>query len=116
MITVLCYEKCSTCQKAIKWLDENNVKYQKRPIKEENPSLNEIKKWHKESKLDIKRFYNTSGKAYKELGLSTKLKDMSLDEQYKLLSSDGMLVKRPLLISDKGITTGFKLDEWQKLI
>jgi len=116
MITVLCYDKCSTCQKALKWLDDNNIKYIKRPIKEENPNVTELKKWHKQSNLDLKRFFNTSGLIYRNNNLSEKLKTMSLEEQYKLLATDGMLVKRPLLITEKGICPGFKEEIWKKLI
>lgn len=116
MITVLCYEKCSTCKKALKWLDDNKIKYINRPIKENNPSLKEIKMWHKQSNLDLKKFFNTSGILYRELELSKKLPTMSIDEQYKLLSSDGMLVKRPLLISDKGIHPGFNEEAWKQLV
>lgn len=115
MITVLCYEKCTTCKKALKWLDDNNIKYSKRPIKEENPSIDELKKWHKKSGLDLKKFFNTSGLLYKEKKLSVKLPTMSEEEQYKLLASDGMLVKRPLLITPSGICPGFKEELWKEL-
>jgi len=116
MINVLCYEKCSTCKKALKWLDDNNIKYVARPIKTENPTYNEIKTWHEQSNLDIKKFFNTSGMLYRELNLATKLDKMSLEEKYKLLASDGMLVKRPLIITDKGLCPGFKQDVWKKLL
>jgi len=116
MITVLCYDKCTTCQKALKWLDDNNVKYLKRPIKEEHPNKNEIMNWHKISGLDLKKFFNTSGLIYRSMNLSEKLKDMPIDKQYELLASDGMLVKRPLLISDKGICPGFKEETWKQLV
>jgi len=115
MITVLCYEKCTTCKKALKWLDDNNIKYSNRPIKEENPSIDELKKWHKKSGLDLKKFFNTSGLLYKEKKLSVKLPAMSEEEQYKLLASDGMLVKRPLLITSSGICPGFKEELWKEL-
>ena len=114
-ITVLCYEKCTTCKKALKWLDDNNIEYTLRPIKEQNPSAAELKNWHKKSGLPLKRFYNTSGLLYKELGLKDKIGGMSEDEQYELLSSDGMLVKRPLLVTEDIVLTGFKESEWEKL-
>lgn len=116
MNVVLCYEKCSTCKKALKWLDDNKIEYKNRPIKEKSPTVSELKKWHKQSGLELKKFFNTSGLLYKELKLSEKLKDMPLDEQYKLLASDGMLVKRPLLITDKGICPGFKEENWKELL
>lgn len=115
MIIVLCYEKCTTCKKAIKWLDDNGVKYKSRPIKEENPTVEELKKWHKKSNLDLKKFFNTSGLIYKDLKLSEKLPTMSLEEQYDLLASNGMLVKRPLLITSSGVCPGFKEDIWKEL-
>lgn len=114
--TVLCYEKCTTCKKALKWLEEQGVTYEVRPIKEENPSESEIKEWHEKSGLPLKRFFNTSGMLYRELGLKDKLPDMSEEEQIKMLASDGMLVKRPLLIADAVIWPGFKECEWQKLL
>lgn len=110
------YPKCSTCQKAKKWLEANHVEFVDRHIVEANPSAEELKEWHKRSELPLKRFFNTSGMKYKELGLKDKLKDMSEEEQYALLATDGMLVKRPLLISEKGIMPGFKEDKWQELI
>lgn len=115
-ITVLCYEKCSTCKKALKWLEDNNVEYTLRPIKEQNPSAAELRDWHGKSGLPLKRFYNTSGLLYKELGLKDKIGGMSEDEQYELLATDGMLVKRPLVVADEIILTGFKESEWEKLI
>ena len=114
-ITVLCYEKCTTCKKALKWLDDNNIEYTLRPIKEQNPSAAELKNWHKKSGLPLKRFYNTSGLLYKELGLKDKIGGMSEDEQYELLAGDGMLVKRPLLVTEDIVLTGFKESEWEKL-
>lgn len=110
------YPKCTTCQKAKKWLDDKSVEIETRHIKDENPSYNELKEWHEKSGLPLKRFFNTSGLLYKSLQLKDKLPTMSEDEQLKLLSSDGMLVKRPILITEKGITTGFKEKEWEKLI
>ena len=114
-ITVLCYEKCSTCKKALKWLDDNNIEYLLRPIKEQNPSAAELKAWHEKSGLPLKRFYNTSGLLYKELGLKDRIGSMSVDEQYELLSGNGMLVKRPLVVAGDIILTGFKESEWEKL-
>lgn len=115
-ITILCYAKCTTCQKAIKWLDEKKIEYTVRPIKEENPTEEELRCWHQASGLPLKRFFNTSGLAYKSLNLKDKLPQMSEDEQYALLASDGMLVKRPLLISDTAVLPGFKEAEWEKLL
>jgi len=114
-ITVLCYEKCSTCKKALKWLEENNIEYTLRPIKEQNPSAAELKSWHEKSGLPLKRFYNTSGLLYKELGLKDKIGGMSEEDQYELLSGNGMLVKRPLVVAEDIILTGFKESEWEKL-
>lgn len=113
---VLCYAKCSTCKKAIRWLDEQNIEYTQRQIKEENPTKEELKSWYKKSGLPLKRFFNTSGNLYKEMKLKDKLTLMSEDEQLELLATDGMLVKRPLLISDKVICPGFKESEWEKCI
>lgn len=106
------YPKCSTCQKAKKWLDSKNIKYEERDIKIENPTYDELKKWYKESGLPLKKFFNTSGMLYKEMNLKNKLENMSEDEQIKLLSTDGMLVKRPLIISEDFILIGFKEKEW----
>jgi len=115
-ITVLCYAKCTTCQKALKWLDDQQIPYTVRSIREENPTENEIRLWHAQSGLPLKRFFNTSGLQYKSLALKDRLPGMSEDEQYALLASDGMLVKRPLLISEKGVFAGFKESEWKNLI
>ena len=112
MNTFICYPKCSTCQKAKKWLEENKIEYVERHIVEKNPTKAELKKWIKQSGLDIKKFFNTSGLKYKELNLKDKLSTMSEEEKLDLLSSDGMLVKRPLLISDKFVLVGFKESEW----
>ncbi len=106
------YPKCSTCQKAKKWLDENSVEYTDRHIIEDNPTYEELKMWYNQSGLELKRFFNTSGMLYRSMGLKDKLPSMSEDEQLKLLASDGMLVKRPLIISDKVILTGFREKEW----
>ena len=109
---VFVYRKCSTCMKALKWLDEHGISYEERAIKEENPTYEELKKWYTKSELPLKKFFNTSGMLYKEMGLKDKLKDMSEDEQLKLLATDGMLVKRPLVIGDDFVLTGFKEKEW----
>lgn len=109
------YPKCTTCQKAKKWLDGNNIKYNDRNIKDNNPTESEIRNWHKISGLPLKRFFNTSGLVYKSLELSKKLSTMSEDEQYKLLATDGMLVKRPIIVSDNLVLVGFKEEQWQKL-
>lgn len=115
--TFICYEKCTTCQKARKWLDEHGVDYTVRPIKEENPKAEELKAWHGTSELPLKRFFNTSGLVYKSLELSKKLPGMPEEEQYELLATDGMLVKRPLLVSEDGtvVRVGFKEAEWETL-
>jgi len=112
-ITVLCYEKCSTCKKALKWLEENNIEYTLRPIKEQNPSAAELKSWHEKSGLPLKRFFNTSGIPYREMGLAKKLPSMSEDDQLALLATDGMLVKRPLVVGEDFVLTGFKPEEWE---
>ena len=108
----LCYPRCSTCAKAKKWLDEQHIPYTFRDIKEENPTLEELKAWHALSGLPLKRFFNTSGLLYKELALKDKLPTMSEEEQYRLLASDGMLVKRPLLVGEGFVLVGFKEAEW----
>ena len=114
-ITVLCYEKCSTCRKALKWLDSQNIPYAVRSIKEENPTFQELKDWHKRSGLPLKKFFNTSGNLYKEMKLKDKLPEMSEEEQLALLASDGMLVKRPLVVWEHGVLVGFKEDQWELL-
>lgn len=108
------YPKCSTCQKAKKWLDENGFEYESRHIKEDNPSYEELKIWYEQSGMPLKKFFNTSGMLYKSMQLKDKQPQMSDDEQLKLLSTDGMLVKRPLIISDKAILTGFRVKEWEE--
>lgn len=110
------YPPCSTCQKAKKWLEDNGISYEPRHIKEENPSYEELKAWYARSGLPLKRFFNTSGLLYKSLGLKEKLAAMSEEEQLRLLASDGMLVKRPLLITEGKILVGFKETEWEKLL
>lgn len=111
--TVLCYKKCTTCQKALKWLDENKIEYEERPMKEENPTFEELTAWYQKSGLPLKRFFNTSGNLYKELQLKDKLSSMSEEEQLKLLATDGMLVKRPLLVTENYVCPGFKEAEWK---
>lgn len=108
------YPKCTTCKKARKWLDEQDWDYTSRHIKEENPTAEELKEWHQKSGLPLKRFFNTSGALYREMGLKDKLADMSEEEQYGLLATDGMLVKRPLLIGEDFVLTGFKEKEWEE--
>lgn len=110
------YPKCSTCQKAKRWLDSHQMEYTDRHIKEENPSYEELKRWHAQSGLPLKRFFNTSGLVYKSLGLKDKLPTMSTEEQLRLLASDGMLVKRPLLIGDGVVLTGFREAEWERAL
>lgn len=112
----ICYPKCTTCQKAEKWLKEKNADYSVRNIKEENPTEEELKLWYEKSGLDIKKFFNTSGLLYKELQLKDKLPDMFFEEKLKLLSTDGMLVKRPLVVGDDFVLTGFREVEWEKYI
>ena len=112
-MTILCYDKCTTCQKALKWLDAKGADYTVRPIKEEHPNEDELKSWWKQSGLPLRRFFNTSGMLYRELGLKDKLDTMSEAEQLKLLASDGMLVKRPLLVSDRAVIPGFKEKDWE---
>ena len=114
MILFLEYPKCSTCRKAKKWLDENGVEYTDRHIVEQNPSVEELKMWHEKSGLPLKKFVNTSGMRYRELNLKDRLPQMSEEEQYELLSSDGMLVKRPLVIGEEFVLTGFKESEWEE--
>lgn len=110
------YPKCSTCQKAKNWLDDNGIKYDDRHIKENNPSFEELKEWYEKSGLPLKRFFNTSGMLYKSMNLKDKLPEMSEDEQLRLLSTDGMLVKRPLLIGDDFVLCGFREKEWQETL
>ena len=106
------YPKCSTCQKAKKWLDEHQISYEDRHIVENNPTFEELKDWHERSGLPLKKFFNTSGMLYKEMKLKDKLPEMSEEEQLKLLATDGMLVKRPLVVDGDNVLTGFKEAEW----
>ena len=111
---VLVYRKCSTCLKALKWLEEHQVTFEERPIAEENPTYEELKEWYKKSGLPLKKFFNTSGLLYKDMQLKDKLPTMTEDEQLKLLSTNGMLVKRPLVVGDNFVLTGFKEKEWEE--
>ena len=110
------YPKCSTCRKAKKWLDENGIAYEDRHVIEENPTKEELKEWYEKSGLPLKRFFNTSGMKYRELKLKDRLPDMSEDEQLTLLATDGMLVKRPLVIGDDFVLTGFKEQQWKETL
>lgn len=110
------YPKCTTCQKAKKWLDEHKIDYEDRHIKDQNPTAEELKKWHEKSGLPLKKFFNTSGLLYKSMQLKDKLPAMSEEEQIRLLSSDGMLVKRPIIVTEDTVLTGFKEAEWEKTL
>lgn len=115
-MTFVCYPKCTTCQKARKWLDENQIAYELRDIKTENPSYEELAAWYKLSGLPLRKFFNTSGLLYKSMALKDKLPNMSEEEMLRLLATDGMLVKRPLLIGDDYVLVGFKEAEWESKI
>lgn len=115
MILFVEYPKCSTCQKAKKWLTDNGIEFVDRHIKEENPTYDELKVWHEKSGLPLKKFFNTSGLLYKSMALKDKLPDMSEDDMLRLLASDGMLVKRPIIVSDDAVLVGFKTQEWERL-
>ncbi|MGM9591573.1 MAG: arsenate reductase family protein [Oscillospiraceae bacterium] len=110
------YPPCSTCQKAKKWLDEHGLNYTDRHIKEQNPSYEELKKWYEMSGLPLKRFFNTSGLLYKSMNLKDRLPTMSEDEQLRLLATDGMLVKRPIIVDGDTVLTGFREAEWTELL
>ena len=112
----ICYPKCSTCQKARKWLDEKGVSYHLRDIQQENPTAQELSRWQEKSGLPLKRFFNTSGLQYRALDLKNRLPDMSREEQLALLASDGMLVKRPLLVGDDFVLVGFREADWEKTL
>ena len=112
MLKFICYPKCTTCQKARKWLDENNIEYEFRDIKIENPNLAELTAWYRLSGLPLRKFFNTSGLLYKSMELKTKLPNMTDEEMLSLLATDGMLVKRPLAIGDDFVLVGFKEAEW----
>ena len=111
---IYCYSRCSTCKKALAWLDERGIKYELLDIKEQHPGEEELKSYHRLSGLPLKKFFNTSGMIYREMELSKKLPTMSEDEQYALLATDGMLVKRPLVIGDDFVLTGFREKEWEE--
>ena len=112
----VCYEKCTTCQKARRFLDENNVACIVRPIKEQNPSADELRDWQEKSGLPLKRFFNASGQLYRAMDIKNKLPGMTAEEQLALLASDGMLVKRPILLIGESVLVGFKEDEWQNAV
>ena len=112
MNKLYCYPRCTTCKKAVKWLEENGIDYEYKHIVEETPSKEDIKKYYKESGLPLKRFFNTSGNVYKELNLKEKLAEMSEDEQFEILASNGMVLKRPLLVGKDFVLVGFKEAEW----
>lgn len=116
MIEFICYQKCTTCKKAKKWLDDNKIEYKFRDIKEDNPSYEELSSWYQMSGLPLKKFFNTSGLLYKSMQLKDKLPTMSEEEKLKLLSTDGMLVKRPLVIGNDFVLVGFKESEWEEKI
>jgi len=112
----ICYEKCSTCKKAEKWLNDNNIRYEKRDIKLNNPTIEELKDWYVKSNIELKKFFNTSGMVYRSMHLKDKLPSLSENEKLRLLSTDGMLVKRPLLIDDTFVKVGFNESEWEELL
>ena len=114
MINVYCYSRCSTCKKALKWLDDQKLQYKSIDIKDDHPDEKTLRKYYKMSGLPLKRFFNTSGIQYRELGLSKKLPDMSEEEQLALLATDGMLVKRPLAVGNGFVLTGFREEEWKE--
>jgi len=111
----VCYPRCTTCRRAQQWLDEAGIGYQFRDIKAQNPAENELRSWHTKSGLPLRRFFNTSGLSYRELGLADKLADMSEDEQFALLASDGMLLKRPIMVTGDRVLVGFKEADWERL-
>ena len=111
---VYCYSRCTTCKKALKWLDDKGVSYEQIDIKEDHPDEAALRKIHARSGLPLKRFFNTSGLPYREMGLSKKLPEMSEDEQFALLATDGMLVKRPLVVGEDVVLVGFKEEEWNE--
>jgi len=113
-MVILCYSKCTTCKKALAWLDAQGVAYELRDIKNENPSVEELELWWKQSGLPLKKFFNTSGLQYKALNLKDKLPTMTEEEQIALLASDGMLVKRPLLVGEDYVLTGFRQADWEE--
>ena len=114
MVKFICYPKCTTCQKARKWLDDNQIEYELRDIKLDNPTLDELGEWYNKSGLSLKKFFNTSGLIYKSLDLKNKLPTMTEDEMLSFLASDGMLVKRPILVNENFVLVGFKENEWSE--
>ena len=114
MLKVYCYNRCTTCKKALKWLDEHSIEYDLHDIKTDHPDEETLRKYYSMSGLPLKRFFNTSGQIYRDMDLSKKLPAMSEDEQFALLSTDGMIVKRPLLVGDDFVLTGFKEAEWEE--
>lgn len=116
MVKVYCYSKCSTCKKALKWMEDNRVIHTVIDIKDDHPDEKTLRELHKKSGLPLKRFFNTSGQLYREMELSKKLPDMSEDEMFKILASDGMLVKRPLLVTEKAVIPGFKEELWKEAL
>ena len=112
----VCYPRCTTCQKAQRWLDENGVSYTVRHIKDENPTAEELKTWQERSGLPLRKFFNTSGMLYRDLNLKDKLPSMTDEEMLSLLATDGMLVKRPLLVTDSAVIPGFKAEAWEKAL
>ncbi|MCR5293858.1 MAG: arsenate reductase family protein [Lachnospiraceae bacterium] len=116
MNTFICYDKCGTCKKAKKWLDAHGIAYEVRPIKEENPSQDELAEWIKKSGRPVRKFFNTSGQLYRSMQLKDRLKEMSEEEMIGLLASDGMLVKRPVFLSGENVLVGFKEEEWEAAI
>ncbi len=115
MITVLCYPKCGTCRKAEKWLKENNIEYTYRPIKEQNPTCDELKQWLGKSGLTINKFFNTSGLLYKKMNMKEKVKQLPEDELLRILASDGLMVKRPILLNGEKVLVGFREEEWKEM-
>ena len=116
MIKFICYPKCTTCQRAKKWLEDNKIEYELRDIKTDNPTKEELTDWYKKSGLILKKFFNTSGLLYKSLNLKNKLPEMTEEEMINLLATDGMLVKRPILAGDNFVLVGFKENEWEKIL
>ncbi|NLY70897.1 MAG: arsenate reductase family protein [Clostridiales bacterium] len=115
-VQFICHPRCSTCDKARKWLEEKGISYEERDIRNPNRTEGELRKWVEQSQLPLKRFFNTSGAIYKGLGLAKKLPDMDEDEQFELLASDGMIVKRPILVAGDKVLVGFKESEWEELL
>ena len=116
MLKFICYPKCTTCKTAKKWLDDNKIEYELRDIKQDNPTFEELTEWYKKSGLPLKKFFNTSGLLYKSMDLKNKLPNMTEDEMLQLLSTDGMLVKRPILVAENFVLVGFKESEWNEKV